>query len=125
MPSDERVHRVKALIRCAFHAFDIGAEIPTAFAVIQRESGFRPWATNPVTTGVCRPYSETVFGSCGLAQHLARYWPGRARAYLRERWFPNTWGHVPVLQARANIIVTALIVKTRGWCDWTPPYCGG
>lgn len=124
MSDEVRIRKVKALIRCVFDHLGLSAQIPTAYAIAQRESGFRPWATNPVAADVCRPYSVTPYGSCGVFQHLARYWPGRVRAYLTPRWFPHTWPQVPVLQERANVLVTAKIVKARGWCDWTPPYCG-
>ena len=119
MSTDVRIAHVKALIRCAFTWAGIPEEIDTAYYVASRESGMQPWATNPVASTVCRPYSANPYGSCGLFQHLARYWPGRVSAYLHERWFPHTWPHVPVLQARANVMVTAIMVKQGGWSPWS------
>ncbi len=52
-------------------------------------------------------------------QHLARYWPGRVQVFLRARWFPRAWPQVPVLQARANVLVTAKMVRAGGWAPWS------
>ncbi len=125
-PTDVRERKMRALIRCAFTRFGIPEEIDTAFVIAQRESGFNPWAKNPNEAAACRPWSETSYGSCGIYQELSRFHSTRVRAYLRERWFPRTWPEVPILQARANVLIAALMVRARGWCDWTAPdYCGG
>lgn len=118
MPRSERVRKVKSLIRCVFSYLDITGEIPTAFVVVERESGFTPWARNPDTDGACRPWSTNPYGSCGASQHLAVYWPGRVRAFLHRRWFPGTWPHVPILQLRANVMTMALMVRRGGWSPW-------
>jgi hypothetical protein len=112
-----RHRRVRSLIRCVFDYLDIPGEIPTALYVVERESGFTPWATNPVGPGVCRPWSSTPFGSCGLAQHLARYWPGRAAAFLPDAFFPAE--RPSVLQARANVWAMGRMIKRGGWGPWS------
>lgn len=119
MDRDVRVHKMRGLIRCVFTHLGIEGQIGTAFDVIDRESSYWPWAKNPAETSACRPWSSTPYGSCGLAQHLARLWPGRVRLYLHEWMFPRTWPHVPVLQARANIIVMGHMVRAGGWGPWS------
>jgi hypothetical protein len=113
-----REAHVKALIRCVFDYFAIGSQIVHAYYVVNRESRFTPWAKNPWLASACRPWSSSAYGSCGLAQHLARYWPGRVQAYLPRRYFPFTWPHVPILQPRANVWAMAAMVKTSGWSAW-------
>lgn len=83
-------------------------------AIIERESGGNPFAMNPDVPGACITY-----GSCGLAQHLIRYWAGRAASYLRRAWF-KTWP-VPWWNARGNLIVTVRMMHEQGgvcpaWC---------
>jgi hypothetical protein len=112
-----RHRRVRVLIRCVFGYLDITAEIPTALYVVERESGFTPWATNPDEAGSCRPWSTDPYGSCGLAQHLARYWPGRAAAFLPAAFFPAR--RPSVLQARANLWAMGRMVKRGGWGPWS------
>jgi hypothetical protein len=113
-----REAHVKALIRCVFSRVGVGWQITTAYAIVKRESGYQPWAKNPWTYSACHPWSSSVYGSCGLAQHLARYWPGRVQAYLPRRYFPFTWPHVPILQPRANVWAMAVMVRTGGWGPW-------
>lgn len=117
-PTLVRTTRMKALVRCAFTWAGIGGEIPMALAIVDRESGFIPWAANPWTAAACRPWSGSVFGSCGLAQHLARYWPTRVRSHLKAWWFPKTFPEVSPYNERANALVTALMVRSGGWGPW-------
>lgn len=120
MSREMRVSRMQALIRCVFNVMDIGAQVPTAFAIAERESSYWPWARNPNSDSACHPWGTNPYGSCGLFQHLARYWPARAHSYLPDWAFKNP--HPGIRQARANVWVTARMVKASGWCHWTPPY---
>lgn len=105
--------RLDALIDCATARWWPG-NAGTVAAIIDRESGGNPFATNPDVPGAC-----VTYGSCGLGQHLIRYWPGRATAYLRAAWFrswPARWWN-----ARANVIVTVRMMAAQGgvcpaWC---------
>jgi len=113
-----RHRRVRSLVRCVFGYLDIAGEIPMALVVVERESGFTPWATNPAEPGACRPWSTISYGSCGLAQHLSRYWPGRAAAFLPDPFFPAQ--RPSVLQARANLWAMGRMVKrSDGWAPWS------
>ena len=105
MPLGAQRWRSRALVRCAFERF-APVELETALRVADRESGFDPYAFN---------------GTCckGLFQHHAAYWHDRVRTYLERRWFPNTWPSTSPFRARANVIVTALMVKRFGWGAWT------
>jgi len=62
--------------------------------------------------------TRSSFGSCGLFQHLARYWPGRVLAFLRRDWRPGVWPHVSVFDIRAQALVTARMVAQSGWGAW-------
>lgn len=117
MSLSERQHRARRLIVCAFDRFAPG-QASTAIAIASRESGLDPFQSNPHATSACRPWSGTVYGACGLFQHLARYWIGRT-TYLRPRWFPNTWPHVSPYHARANALVAAKMVGSAGWGPWS------
>lgn len=110
--------RMHKLVRCAFEWAGIGDQVDTAFYVIDRESGFWPWAKNPSEAAACKPWSRVSYGSCGLAQHLSRYWPERARNHLKAWWFPKSYPQVSPLNARANALVTALMVRSGGWGPW-------
>jgi len=113
----ERSHRMmRRLAACLFARFDAG---PVPEYVIERESGWNPWATNPNDGHSCRPFTGGNYGSCGLAQHLSRYWEGRMRAYLRPGWY-RRWPVGP-LDPRANLIAMAKMVRAQGgvcpaWC---------
>jgi hypothetical protein len=87
---------VKQLIRCAARHYGISAD--KALTVAKRESRFVPTAYNS--------------WSCakGIYQHLCKYWPGRAYTYGFKDW--------SAFNARANIIVTARMVKRDGWGPW-------
>lgn len=113
-----RTRRMRRLIRCVFDYYGLAAQIPTALYVADRESNFIPWAKNPWTQGACRAFSANPYGSCGTYQHLARYWAARVRAYLPHRGFPH-WPRVSPLSPRANVIVTARMVKSGGWGPWS------
>lgn len=91
--------------------------------MIERESGWWPWATNPNDGSSCRPWTEGGnYGSCGFGQHLSRYWAGRLDAYVWPTWFAK-WPHVSPLDARANMIVTARMMAASGICPgaWCLP----
>jgi len=111
--------RLKRLAACVFDWRRPGTYMPTVYAVIERESGWWPWATNPDEQGACRAWEPHPYGSCGLAQHLAIFWPGRVRAYIAPRWFP-AWPQVSPLDARANLIAMAGMWDGGGcpgaWC---------
>lgn len=114
MPTAEKQWRVVRLVDCATrkwwpgHARDV-------LDVLWRESRYDPFATNPRDGVAC--WAET-YGSCGLGQHLIRYWPGRL-FYLEPEWFrtwPAKWWN-----ARANVIVTVRMMAAQGgacpaWC---------
>lgn len=117
-PAALRELRAHHLIRCVFTYVGIPGQVATALKVARRESGYIPWAKNPWTDGACRAFSPDPYGSCGLFQHLARYWPARVRAYLPAKFFPQ-WPHVSVLGARANTWATARMVKAGGWGPWS------
>lgn len=118
-PYTTKVRRMKRLIRCVFTFNGIPGQVATAFPIADRESGFSPWARNPDVSSACR--WREPFGSCGIFQHVMRYWPGRVRALLPREFFPQ-WPRVSALNERANVWVTARLVKKDGWCHWTPPY---
>lgn len=117
-PPAIRTARMRALIHCAFTWAGIAGQIEHADEVASRESGFIPWAANPHTSSACHPWSSSVFGSCGLYQHLARYWPARVKAHLKAWWFPKSYPQVSPYNARANALVTALMVRSGGWGPW-------
>ena len=105
-PQSLNIRREKRMTRCAFSRWS--GDVARAFCTINRESSWYTWAYNSSS------------GASGLLQHLARYWPGRARKYLRRSWFPRMRsGWVPSpFNARANILVSARIVAASGWGDW-------
>lgn len=115
--------REHALARCIFAKWAPGL-FAGAQAVIDRESSWWIWAKNPDTATACIVWGVNYvpFGSCGLAQHLARYWPGRVIAYLKPEWFPTSWPQISPLDARANLIAMAKMAHASGgfcpgaWC---------
>jgi hypothetical protein len=113
-----REAKVKRLIRCVFIYLGIPGEVDTAFYVVNRESHFTPWAKNPWTDSACHPFGSNPYGSCGTAQHLARYWPGRVRSYLPARFFPR-WPYASVLAARPNVWAMGAMVRGGGWSPWS------
>jgi hypothetical protein len=120
MDHDVIHHRMHALIRCAFGWVGID-DAHAAQQIVDRESGHWPWATNPAERGACHPWSGSSYGSCGLGQHLSRYWAGRVQTFLKASWFPKSWPRVSPLHARANALVTARMWKAQGgacpaWC---------
>lgn len=111
---------VSDLIDCAVRRWPVPGGLQKALYIAQRESGLLWWAANPA-----REACNSGWGSCGVYQHLARYWPARVRKYLQPEWFPHTWPDVPWWNARANVIVAIRMAHSGGWCPWTPPdYCG-
>jgi hypothetical protein len=86
--------------------------ISTAHYIAHRESGANlwPWARN------------TYSGTCGVFQHMPRYWESRVRSYLPARW----WGYrrwtdsnlVRCTNARANVIVAIRMAHSGGWGPW-------
>lgn len=115
MPTAEADWRVVRLADCAVRRWWPG-HTRLVLTIVDRESGYFPYATNPDDGVAC--WAGT-YGSCGLGQHLIRYWPGRASAYLRRDWF-KVWP-VPWWNARANMIVTVRMMAAQGsvcpaWC---------
>lgn len=121
MPTARRVKRMRALIRCVFTAVGIPGQISTALRVGGRESGLRPWARNPSEPGACQTYVRTPegpsYGYCGTYQHGARYWHTRV-TLLPERAFPRA-PFIGPFQERANVWITAKMVKRGGWGPWS------
>jgi hypothetical protein len=113
--------REHALADCVFAKWGRGYAVPTS--VIQRESGWWPWAKNPDTATACLVWdvSYVPFGSCGLSQQMAQYWPGRVVAYLQPAWFPTSWPQISPLDMRANLIAMAKMWDGGGcpgpWCS--------
>lgn len=113
-----QLHR---LATCVFRWKAPGYAVPTE--VIERESGWWAWAKNPDTATACIVWdvSYVPFGSCGLSQMMARYWPGRVLAYLRPEWF-RAWPQISPLDPRANLIVMSKMWQAQGgspcpaWC---------
>jgi hypothetical protein len=93
-------------IVCAFGRF-APSQVGTALAIAERESGLHATAVNH--------YS----GAGGLFQHLPRYWASRVLSLGRRAWFPRLWPNVPILNARANAIITARYVAVEGWGAWS------
>lgn len=103
--------RVERLIRCAVARWPVPGGAAAAIDTARDESGLWPWAYNPG-------------GYAGVFQQSTRYWPDRARRYLRPRWFG---GRTPgPLNGRANVLVSVRMAHAAGWChDWphTAPGC--
>lgn len=108
--------RVADLIWCAVRRWPVPGGYQKALDIAYRESRLLWWAANP-----SRAACDDGWGSCGVYQHAARYWPGRVRHYLRPEWFPNTWPDVPWWNARANVIVAIRMAHTGGWGPWRSP----
>jgi hypothetical protein len=109
------VSETKHAIRCAFDRF-APAQLDHALDIAYRESRYHADARNPSEPSACR--WEDPYGSCGAFQHLMRYWGERVLTFGRAAWFSRTWPHVPILNARANAIVTARMVAAGGWGPW-------
>lgn len=112
LPQSLNIRREKRMTRCAFGLFAPG-QTAKALCVEDRESSFYTWARN-------------ASNHLGLFQHDSDYWPGRARTYLRDRWFPrmgrSAW-YPKAFNARASILVTARMVAAGGWSPWTGSGC--
>lgn len=104
MTYEQRAPKVKALIRCVFTAVGIPNEIPHAIAIAYRESRFNRFAYNPS-------------GATGIYQHLRRYWPSRAYTWAGRSRFP-AWPNLHATNQRANVWVTARMVRAGGWGPW-------
>jgi hypothetical protein len=88
---------VKSLIRCA--APKLGLSTSKALQVAWRESRYHPGARNNSS------------GTCGVFQHMPRYWPERVR-----RWY---WGTDPsCYDGRTNVLVSLRMVRSGGWSPW-------
>lgn len=105
MTYEQRAPKVKALIRCVFTTLGIPQEIPKAVAIAYRESKFDRFAYNASS------------GATGIFQHLRRYWPSRASRYTGKTRFP-AWPNVHATNQRANVWVTARMVRAGGWDPW-------
>ncbi|HXF73699.1 MAG TPA: hypothetical protein VNO79_13955 [Actinomycetota bacterium] len=104
--SEEIRRDVRRLILCAWDRFRPGHGGPRrALEVARCESGFWPWA---------------VGGSnLGVFQHQARYWPRRFELLVERNPLRASWELSPsALDARTNVIVTALYVRRFGWSAW-------
>ena len=104
-PLRTRERRIIRLVRCVFGALGIRDEVGTALIVIDRESGFAPWAHNLSSD------------ARGLFQHLGSYWPSRAAALPPEE-FPRH-PQSSAFNARANTWAAARMVRAGGWGAWT------
>ena len=93
---------VQQLIRCASARFNISA--PRMLCTADRESSFWPWADSG--------------SSKGVMQQQATYWPGRVLAYWPRAWAPNSYPP-SYFSARANIIVSARMIRAGGWSPWS------
>jgi hypothetical protein len=100
-----RQNRARRLIRCVFAEVGIPGEATTAYIIANRESGYAPWAHNQATD--CR----------GMFQHMGRYWATRARGLPRAQ-FPR-WPNMSAFNARANVWVSAQMVRAGGWSPWS------
>ena len=94
--------RVHQLIRCASNRYGISTARMTCTA--DRESSFWPYADSG--------------SSKGVMQQNATYWPGRVHAFWVRSWMPR---HYPpsIFNARANIIVSAKMIRAGGWSPWS------
>lgn len=93
---------VRDLIRCAHrHVGDTG-QTRTSLYIANRESGYEPKASNPVST------------AGGLYQWLSSSWPGGRFPRMMARWnYPNTR-----YSARAAAFVSARVMKQGGCSPW-------
>ena len=105
----------RRVIRCAFRRF-APAQLDHALYIAERESNYVAVARNPWVASACR--WENPFGSCGLFQHLMRYWGQPVLAYGRAAWFPAMWPRVNSLNARANALIMVRMVAVGGWGFW-------
>ncbi len=88
-------------IRCATNKF--GVDTSHALEIADRESGYSWWARNPLS------------GTCGIFQHIPRYWPGRRAAFLRVHPY---WHLLPsCYNARSNVVVSAWMMR-HGFGPW-------
>jgi len=108
--------RVRQLEHCIENRWPVPGGFAKLDYIIERESGRFPWAKNPDESGAC--HFANPYGSCGLAQHLQRYWLGRVHTFLPRSFFPGRWPYVSSLNARANLIVTVRYVRANGWGAW-------
>jgi hypothetical protein len=115
MGHEEVARRVRALIRCATERWSVPGGPAKALAVAECESGFWPWANGN--------------GNLGVYQHRDRYWQGRVRSLLRERWFSaRAWSRIDrdatvhpgaAYLARANVLVAIRMAHRDGWGAWS------
>lgn len=98
-------------IKCALAHFPASGGWDRANYVSQRESGDSWWATNPTS------------GTCGIFQHMPRYWPGRLAEFNHAHpyWrLPATdrKGGGGCYNARSNIVVSIWMAWRGGWGPW-------
>ncbi len=99
---DRGIRMMQRLVVCIFGTYAPGESL-TALYVVDRESGFYPWAQNPSS------------GAAGLMQHIT--WTGRA-AYFLKKWMFRPGYHPSAFDPRANLIVGAKMVASGGWGPW-------
>ena len=99
--------KMRGLVYCIFGRV-APSQIDTALYVAERESGFNPNAYNPS-------------GCAGIYQHMTRYWSSRVATFLDRPWFRRMFPdwEPSVYDPRANIWVTALMVRAGGWGPWS------
>lgn len=88
-------------------AVRLGVSEGRMLCIAQRESGLSPRAYNPSS------------GASGIFQHLRTYWAGRVAAY--RAWAPpklQIKATASPFSARANVLVSALMMRRGGWYHW-------
>lgn len=95
---------VEHLLTCVEHLWPVPGGIEKVFQIVDRESGFWPWAQNP--SSLCS----------GLFQDVLSLWPGRLHTFWNPAWF---WRTPSVFNARANAIVNIRMIHNSGsWGPW-------
>ena len=95
------IHAMRQTVWCVANKNGVG--VSHALYVANRESGFYHNARNPSS------------GTCGIYQHMPRYWPSRYAQFSAPRWgrMPNS-----CYNGRTNIIVSLGMVRAGGWGPW-------
>lgn len=92
---------VKSLIQCMAPRLDLSTS--HALYIAWRESHYQPWARNPSS------------GSCGVFQHMPRYWPGRV-----GHWYygPRVAERMSCYNGRTNVLVSLRMMRDGGYGPW-------